>query len=157
MLRSSGFGRAETRAFPSSLVSITAKSNRQSLKYFYVVLFMALSSTLYFHFFAVEAISWNSCFLLWVLDVSHPVFILNKACNSTLILKNLKLNKLDCHDNTCYLQKFCFSECARDSEKGKATLDTCWNLDFHVQFANKKWLCCNANVVNQPGGKLVAN
>lgn len=50
--------------------------------------------------------------------MSHPVFISNKACNSTFKLKNLKLNELDCYDNTCYLQEgVCFSEPARDAEK----------------------------------------
>lgn len=91
--------------------------NRQFLKYF-LVIWLWLCVVPFLFIFSAETISSNS-FLQQVLDMSHPVFI-SKHATEHWNEKNLELNKLDCHDNTGYLQEeLCFSEHAGDDEKWK--------------------------------------
>lgn len=62
--------------------------------------------------------------------------MLNKICKSTFKIKKLKLNTLDCHDNTCYLQeKLWFSVYARDSGRKRMPAET-WIFAFNLQIRN---------------------
>lgn len=126
------------RAFPSSLVSITAKGNRKFLKYFPVILFMALSSAPCVHFCSRNN-PFRELFSATSSTYESPCISL-KACNRTLKLKEFKTKQTGLPwQHWLPAGGTVFFWASQRWWEVKRTLDTRWNLDFRVQVANKKF------------------